>query len=421
MKLELTKSFDKGGFQTIVEDHVFQPDDGTEDKVLNLYPEITYQVMEGFGGAITDAAGYVFSLMNEQQQEEVLDMYYSPENMNYTLARIHMDSCDFSTHIYSAMEDETDTELKSFSFADTERYIIPLLDAAEKKAGRKLQIMLSAWSPPPFMKTNGERKHGGSLKPEYRGLWAEYLCKYIMIFRERGYCVKRMSIQNEPKATQIWDSCVYTPQQEKEFLRDYLYPALVRHGLDDIEIYIWDHNKERLYERARDIIDDETDKMVTGVAFHWYSGDHFETLDMVKKCYPDKRLILSESCLELCKYVGAEENYQCWRLAHDMIGNFNHGMEAFHDWNILLNKDGGPTHVNYFCNAPYRYYEDRKELVPQRFLKYYWHFSHFMKPGASALRDPLKWRDGRCHSGAGIYRDRNHQSIKAMADGIITP
>lgn len=39
-----------------------------------------------------------------------------------------------------------------------------------------------------------------------------------------------------------------------------LYPALKKHGLDKIEIYIWDHNKERLYERAVETIDSETEK-----------------------------------------------------------------------------------------------------------------------------------------------------------------
>lgn len=360
----------------------WEEDNGVENKVINLYPSIKYQTWEGFGGAVTDAAGYVFSQMNDQQKEHMLSTYFDEQNMNYQIVRIPMDSCDFSTHIYSAVVDSRDSELQTFSFQDTERYIIPLLDAAEKQGGKKLKIMLSAWSPPAFMKTNDSRLNGGSLKPEYRKIWAEYLCKYIEAFRNRGYQVARISIQNEPKAVQTWDSCIYTAKEEKEFLRDFLYPALINHGLEDIEVFIWDHNKERLFERAEAIIDAETNAMIAGMAFHWYSGDHFEALDLVKEQFPDKKLILSESCLEYYKFDSSMEITNAVRLAHDMIGNLNHGMHAFYDWNILLNKQGGPNHVNNYCDAPYLYDEETEELIPRMTLHYYWHFTHFIRPGA---------------------------------------
>jgi glucosylceramidase len=281
--------------------------------------------------------------------------------------------------------DEKDENLSGFSFSDTEKYIIPLLDSAQKKAGKPLKIMLSAWSPPAFMKTNKSRTNGGSLKPTYRSRWAEYLCRYIEEFKKRGYDVERMSLQNEPNAVQEWDSCLYTAQEEKEFLRDFLYPALQSHGLDGVEVFIWDHNKERLFERARDVIDRDTDAMVTGLAYHWYSGDHFDALDLVRQHYPDKKLILSESCLEFSKFDKYLENQNAQRLAHDMIGNLNHGMDAFYDWNILLNEKGGPNHVNNFCDAPYLYHEDTKELEMRRILEYYWHFAHFIRPSAIRL------------------------------------
>ena len=92
-----------------------------------------------------------------------------------------MDSCDFSTEMYEAMSDPSDRELKTFSFSRTEKYILPMLADAENAAGKKLKLMLSPWSPPAFMKTNGERKHGGSLKPEYR----EAL--YLIYFEDLSY------------------------------------------------------------------------------------------------------------------------------------------------------------------------------------------------------------------------------------------
>ncbi|MGL6198389.1 MAG: glycoside hydrolase family 30 protein [Lachnospiraceae bacterium] len=354
-------------------------DDGREEQIINLYPDVIDQQLEGFGGAITDAAGYVYHQMNNNQKEEVLNTYFKTEEMNYQLVRIHMDSCDFSTHMYAAQSDEAKAE---FSFADTEKYIIPMLDAAQQKARKKLKLMLSPWSPPAFMKTNGKRTYGGSLKPEYRKPWAEYICRYIREFRDRGYQVQRISLQNEPKAVQTWDSCVYTGQQEKEFLKDYLYPALKREHLDEVEVFVWDHNKERLFDRAKEVIDDTTDPMITGLAFHWYSGDHFEAIDLVRRKFPDKKLILSESCLELCKYDSTQEGENAGRLAHDMIGNLNSGMQAFYDWNMLLDQDGGPNHVSNYCDAPFLYHNAKQSLEKRRILRYYWHFAHFIKPGA---------------------------------------
>lgn len=359
-------------------------DDSVENEVLNIYEDVRYQSFEGFGGALTDASGYVFSHMNHKQQEELLTTYFDENHLGYNQVRIHMDSCDFSTHLYEAHSDETDEKFESFSFADTEKYILPLLDAAEKKAGKKLKIFLSAWSPPAYMKTNGSRV-GGALKKEYRRRWAQYLCRYVEEFRNRGYQVVRMTIQNEPKAVQTWDSCVYTAQEEKEFLRDYLVPVFREHNLDDIEFFIWDHNKERVYERARDIIDDTTKDLVTGVAFHWYSGDHFESLDLVRQMYPDKKLILSESCLEFRFYDRSEQLANSERLAHDMIGNLNHGMVGFYDWNVLLDQKGGPNHVGNYCDSPYLFDMETKELEARRCLRYNWHFAHFIKPGAVRL------------------------------------
>ena len=323
--------------------------------------------------------------MYPAQKQKILETYFSPEQMNYGVVRIHMDSCDFSTEMYEAMSDEKDTELKSFDFSRTEKYIIPMLRDAEKAAGRRLKIMLSPWSPPEFMKTNGSRKHGGSLKPEYYGLWAEYICKYILEFQERGFEVERISLQNEPKAVQTWDSCVYTAQEEKKFLKESMYPALKRHGLDNIEVFIWDHNKERIFERVREICDDSTKGMVTGAACHWYSGDHFESLSLVRQKYPELKLIVSESCIEFSKFDSDDSEMNAMRLSHEIIGDLNNGVSAFYDWNVVLDEKGGPNHVGNYCLAPFLYDTKEHLLMPQLIQKHFYHFSHYIHEGARRI------------------------------------
>lgn len=355
---------------------------GIESQVVNIYPELSYETFEGFGGAVTEAAGYIYSLMNDEQKKKVIETYFSPEKMNYRLVRVHMDSCDFSLGLYEAMSNSEDTELKSFSFERTEKYILPMLEDAKKTAGENLKLMLTPWLPPAFMKTNGKRTGGGKLKSEYRKLWAEYICRYIREFQNRGFEVQRISIQNEPKAVQTWDSCLFTAEEEKSFLRDFLYPTMKSHGFENIEVFIWDHNKERIYERVRDTVDEETREMVSGVAFHWYSGDHFEGLELVRRLYPELKLIMSESCLEYSIFDEKNIESVTNKLCHEIIGDLNHGMCAFYDWNLLLDEKGGPNHVGNYCHAPFLYDVEKKKLLPQKTQEQYEMFSHFICPGS---------------------------------------
>lgn len=387
MKLNLIVTKENSGaeLQYRYHDIGFETDPGEENSVVNLYPDILFEEFEGFGGALTDSAAYIYSLMYPAQKQKILETYFSPEQMNYGVVRIHMDSCDFSTEMYEAMSDEKDTELKSFDFSRTEKYIIPMLRDAEKAAGRRLKIMLSPWSPPEFMKTNESRKHGGSLKPEYYGLWAEYICRYILEFQERGFEVERISLQNEPKAVQTWDSCVYTAQEEKRFLKEAMCPALKRHGMDNIEVFIWDHNKERVFERVREICDDSTKGMVTGAACHWYSGDHFENLSLVRQRYPELKLIVSESCIEFSKFDSDDSEMNAMRLSHEIIGDLNNGVSAFYDWNVVLDEKGGPNHVGNYCLAPFLYDTKEHLLMPQLIQKHFYHFSHYIHEGARRI------------------------------------
>lgn len=383
MKLNLITTTYKDNVKKIVNENItFIKDDERENELINLYPEVEYQQVEGFGGALTDSAGYVYSLMDDEQKKEMILNYFGKDNMKYDLVRIPIDSCDFSLEHYEADSDEADENFNKFSFERVEKYIIPLLDDVEEKYEEKIEIMLSPWSPPVYMKTNGDRNYGGKLKKEYTKRWADYICRYIEEYRSRGYKVTKLTMQNEPKAVQTWDSCIYTAQEQKEFLKKYMWPALVEHKLDDIEIYIWDHNKERAFEWANTIIDEETDHMVAGIAFHWYSGDHFEALQMIKEKFPNKKLLLSEACIEYSKFAATDYLKNAQKYAHDIIGNFNNGMNTFLDWNIVLDEIGGPNHVGNFCDAPYLYDTKNKKLIESNICGHLWHFSHFIEKGA---------------------------------------
>ena len=185
---------------------------------------------------------------------------------------------------------------------------------------------------------------------------------------------------------QTWDSCTYTPEEEGEFATYYLVPALKKAGLTDVEIFVWDHNKDELYDRAKAIFDDGQNRSgIGGVALHWYTGDHFEAIAAVKKMYPEKKVFFTEGCVELSRFSDTDDIQKAEMYAHDMIGNFNAGIEAFLDWNLLLDEKGGPNHVGNFCAAPMMC--GGKENGLERRLSYYYigHFSRYIKRGAKQI------------------------------------
>ncbi len=200
--------------------------------------------------------------------------------------------------------------------------------------------------------------------------------------RDLGFTATRMSLQNEAKAAQTWDSCIFTTEEEKRFLRDHYYPLLAQYSLSDPELYIWDHNKERPYEWRRDIVDEEPDPMVAGLCFHWYSGDHFEALDLCRRQYPRKKLLLSESRIEYRFYEKDDVLGSTQKLFHELIGDLNRGTTAFCDWNLLLDESGGPNYAGYFCLAPFHFDREAKELRPTLLQTYYEIFAHAVQSGS---------------------------------------
>lgn len=362
-----------------------RPDEpGQELGLINLYPEMKYQTVGFFGGAITEAVGVTLAKLPGETVKAVIASYFSPDGLGYRAIRTHIDSCDFSLEGYSAVTDPEDTGLRTFSLAHDQRYIIPYIKMACEAAGESLPVMLSPWSPPAFMKTNGARNGGGKLRPECYGLWARYLCRYIQEYRAQGVNVTALSVQNEPNATQTWDSCLFSAGEERDFLVRHLHPALLEAGLGTISVFIWDHNKERLFDRACAEIDSLTDPMVAGLAFHWYSGDHFDALRLVREKFPDKQLVFSEGCIEYSRF-DTDQLRNAQMYAHDMLGNFRGGMNSFLDWNIALDETGGPNHAGNYCEAPVICDTRTGEAEYKLSHRYIGHFSRFVQPGARRI------------------------------------
>ncbi|WP_242696201.1 glycoside hydrolase family 30 protein [Longitalea luteola] len=347
----------------------------------------TFQTITGIGGAITDASAETFARLPAAAQEELMNAYYDPEKgIGYSLLRTNMNSCDFSSDSYTYV-DEKDADLKTFNIAHDEKYRLPMIKRAMAKAG-KLPLYISPWSPPAWMKDNNNMLQGGKLKEEYKQSWADYFVKYIKTYESKGIPVWGLTVQNEPMAKQRWESCIYTAEEERDFIKKYLGPTLRKQGLGNKNLIAWDHNRDLLYQRATTILNDrEAAKYVWGIGYHWYetwtgSAMQFENLKRVHETFPDRNLIFTEGCVEKFDMNRIHDWGIGERYGFSMVNDFNSGTVAWTDWNILLDENGGPNHVGNFCFAPVHADTRTGKLIYTNAYYYLGHFSKFVKAGA---------------------------------------
>jgi glucosylceramidase len=354
-------------------------------------PSKRAQTIVGIGGALTDAAAETFAKLPPAVQRELLDAYYDPDKgIGYTLGRTHIHSCDFSSASYTYV-DEGDAALKTFSVEHDRRHRIPFIKQARATARGNLTLFASPWSPPAFMKTNGSMLHGGKLRPEMRAAWASYYAKFITAYAREGIPIWGITVQNEPMATQTWESCIYTADDERDFLKNFLGPTMKRAGLGAIRIIAWDHNRDLIYQRVSTILaDPEAAQYVWGIGYHWYepwSGGTmmFDNVRLVRETFPDKPLLFTEGTADS---FDAKDIHN-WRLGEiygrSMINDFNDGAVGWTDWNVLLDEQGGPNHVGNYCFAPIHGDTKAGELTYTNSYYYIGHFSKFVRPGARRI------------------------------------
>lgn len=354
-------------------------------------PSKQYQSFFGIGAALTDAAAETYAKLPKDKQAEILKAYFDKENgIGYTFARTNINSCDFSSGSYTYVSD-SDKTLKTFNIEHDKQFKIPLIKAATAAAGGKLNLFASPWSPPAWMKDNNDMLQGGKLKPEFYEAWALYYTKFIKEYEKEGMPVWGISIQNEPMAKQRWESCIYSAEEERDFLKNNLGPTMEKEGLKDKKIIVWDHNRDLIYQRAQTYFDDpEASRFAWGIGFHWYedwSGGQpmYENLKRVHEAYPDKQIMFTEGCNE--RFTPARINDWALgeRYGRSMINDFNNGMGGFTDWNILLDETGGPNHVGNFCFAPVHGDTKTGQLTYTNAFYYIGHFSKFIKAGAKRV------------------------------------
>jgi len=237
------------------------------------------------------------------------------------------------------------------------------------------------------MKDNNDVLHGGKLKPEFDKSWANFYVKFMNAYDKAGVPVWGITVQNEPMATQKWESCVFTAAEERDFVKNYLGPTLHKNGMANKKLIVWDHNRDQVFQRASTILEDAAAaKYVWGVGYHWYetwtgSPMLFGNVKSVAESFPEKKLLFTEGCIEKFDMARVNDWALGEKYGQSMIHDFNNGTVGWTDWNILLDEKGGPNHVGNYCFAPVIADTRTGQLIYTNIYYYLGHFSKFVRPG----------------------------------------
>jgi glucosylceramidase len=381
---------------------------------ITLIPETRYQEITGFGGSFTEASASLLNRLSQASRNKVIQAYFGSEGARYSLTRTHMNSCDFSLGQYSYAPVEGDTELKHFSIEEDREDIIPMIRDAMKVSADGFKILASPWTAPPWMKDNNDWR-GGKLLPEYYDTWALFFSKYLEAYREEGIEIWGFTVENEPLGNDNnWESMHFSPKEMTDFVQYHLGPRLEQDG-HDVKLLGYDQNREHLNEWVDEMFRDEaSSRYFDGTAVHWYASTYEVypgALQYAHKKAPDKYLIQSEACVDAevpkwqddAWYWSGEATDWGWdwapedqkhlhpkyvpvyRYARDIIGCLNNWVDGWIDWNMVLDRRGGPNWFENWCVAPVIVDPEQDEVY---FTPIYYtlaHFSRYIRPGSTRI------------------------------------
>jgi glucosylceramidase len=382
--------------------------------IIKLDPQQKLQTITGFGGSFTEASAYLLNRLSKDRRDTIIQAYFSEEGANYSLTRTHMNSCDFSLSQYSYSPVEDDVNLKYFTIKEDKQDLIPMIKDAMNASKDGFKILASPWTAAPWMKDNNSWL-GGKLLPKYYDTWALFFSKYIDAYKEEGIDIWGFTVENEPLGNNNnWESMHFTPDEMTNFVQHHLGPRLEKDS-QNVKILGYDQNREHLNEWVDSMYNSEaSSKYFDGTAIHWYASTYevfAKELQYAHYKAPTKHLIQSEACVDSqipvwkddAWYWTKEATDWGWdwaldkdkhlhpkyspvnRYARDIIGCLNNWVDGWVDWNMVLDKQGGPNWFKNWCIAPVIVDTENDEVY---FTPLYYtmaHFSKYIRPGASVI------------------------------------
>jgi glucosylceramidase len=395
---------------------VIKPLSGSKEGVqIKINTTDQRQTITGIGGAVTESTAYLLTKLGEENRAKVLEAYFGEEGANYSFIRTHINSCDFSLDHYAYAMVPEDFNLDNFDISKEREYIIPIIKQAQSISPDGFKILASPWTAPPWMKDNNSWV-GGKLLPKYYDTWALYFTKYIKAYKEADIDIWGITVENEPLGnSNNWESMHFTPKEMTDFVVGHLGPVMDKNKLGNVKILGYDQNRAELKEWVDEMYRDSTSSnYFSGTAIHWYDSTieyYPEALQYAHAKAPDKYIIQTEACVDSEVphwqdddwYWKAEATDWGWdwapedkkylhpkyvpvfRYAKDIIGCFNNHVDGWIDWNMVLDKQGGPNWFKNWCVAPILADIDTDEVYFTPLYYTMMHFSKFIRPNATIL------------------------------------
>lgn len=313
---------------------------------LNSLPDITvdttqvFQEIDGFGYTLTGGSATLINSLSPAKQDELLKELFSAEEsgIGVSYLRVSIGASDLSAAPFTYNDrpaGQTDLTLQHFNL-DTERTdFLPVLKKIVA-INPSIKIMGSPWSPPTWMKTNNSFI-GGSLKPEYYAVYAQYFVKYIQAMKAEGITIDAITIQNEPLHPGNNPSLLMYANEQADFIKNHLGPAF-RAANIKTKIIIYDHNADRPDYPISILNDADARQYVDGSAFHLYGGS-ITALTQVRNAYPDKNIYFTE------QWVGAPGNFSGdlqWHIETLIIGATRNWSRNVLEWNLAADPNNDP-------------------------------------------------------------------------------
>ncbi|XP_050353513.1 lysosomal acid glucosylceramidase-like isoform X2 [Nymphalis io] len=359
---------------------------------LELFPTIKYQIVEGFGGAVTDSAAINWKTLPLELQDYLIRSYFSKNGLEYNMLRVPIGGTDFSTHAYAYNESpENDTHLSNYKLAPEDTlYKIPMIKSIMQVATAPVHIVATTWSPPLWMKTH--QTYGGysRLKRQYYQTYADYHLKFIEQYNQSGIPVWGITTTNEPInglfSLASFNSLGWDITEMGEWILNNLGPTIRKSAFKDLKLLAGDDQRATIpywfnvmfsrYPKALDYID--------GIAVHYYT-DKFVPAAVFKAVtltHPDKIILSTEACEGSFPWQKEKVLLGSWDRAksyiEDILEDLNYNLVGWIDWNLCLNMGGGPNWAANYVDSPIIVDKDKQEFLKQPMYYAMGHFSKFI-------------------------------------------
>lgn len=341
------------------------------ENILTLDPSKQFQDILGFGAAFTDAACYTFNRLDASAREALFHELFHPSEMNLNVCRTCIGASDYSTEMFSYDEGEPDPDMKRFSIAHDQAYLVPMLRQA-RKVNPDLFLFSSPWSPPGWMKAGGSML-GGSMRQHYFAPYAQYFLKFLQAYAAEGVPVQAITVQNEVDTDQDgrMPACSWPQEYEIGFVKNHLGPLLQQSNMPT-KIWILDHNYN-LWGRAVDELEDsDLRKFCNSIAFHGYVGTP-EMMSRVHDAFADVQLYWTEGGPDYTAPDYATDWANWGRMFTQVLRNW---CRAVTGWNLALDEKGRPNIGPFSCGGMVTIHSQTKEITRSG---QYWAFAHFSR------------------------------------------